>query len=307
MSSPDVAFAAAPIGKRLLAFSGRTDLSPAFRAIALDLLRHPMAATAGGVGALSRRAGVSPATVSRFARALGFAGHAQLRAEIGQALQRLLSPGHEPIDRPVEKLRARTGSAARAHAAVAESLQATTGNVAAAVDNLRAADLDRLAADLRRARRVYVMGFGLSAHLAGLLALALEPFLPQVIEVVTWGGSELAAGRLLDIGPRDLLIVISLPRYSTEAARLTGLARARRTRVLAITDSPAAPVARLANHVLVAPARHPVLPGSLSAAVVAIEALATALMVASRTHVGKARRLTAATADYLSAADDPAS
>jgi DNA-binding MurR/RpiR family transcriptional regulator len=77
--------------------------------------------------------------------------------------------------------------------------------------------------------------------------------------------------------------------------------------VLAITDSPAAPVARLANDVLVAPARHPVLPGSLSAAVVAIEALATALMVASRTHVGKARRLTAATADYLSAADDPAS
>jgi DNA-binding MurR/RpiR family transcriptional regulator len=302
MTSPDVAFAAAELGQRLLACSARTDVAPAFRTIAVELLRHPMAGAAGGADALARRAGVSPASVSRFARSLGYTGHAQLRGAIAQALERLLQPGHEPIDRPVEKLRARTGSAARARAAVAESQQATAGNVASAMANLGATDLGRLAADLSRARRVYVMGFGLSAHLAGLLALSLEPFLPQVVDVVAWGGSELAAGRLLDIGPSDVLVALSLPRYSADALRLAEMARARRAPVLAITDSPASPLARLATEVLFAPARHPVLPGSVAAAVAVIEALATAVMVASPAHVGRARRLTSATAAYLAAA-----
>ncbi len=302
MQSPDVAFANSDLGRRLLSCSAQPSLSPASRAIALDLLRHPMAAAAGGADALARRAGVSTASVSRFVRMLGYAGHAGLRADIAQALQRLLQPGHEPIDRPVEKLRARTGTAARARAAVVESLQATTGNLAAAVDNLREASLERLAEDLSGARRVYVMGFGLSAHLAGLLALSLEPFLPQVIDVVTWGGTELAAGRLVDVDRRDVLVAISLPRYSSDAVRLARVARDRGARVLAITDSPASPLSRLATETLFAPAGHPVLPGSATAAVAVVEALATAVMVGSPAHVARARRLTAATAAYLAGA-----
>ena len=50
--------------------------------------------------------------------------------------------------------------------------------------------------------------------------------------VVEFGGTEVAAGRLMNIGPKDLLIAISFPRY----------ARDRCAHVIALTDSMAPPL-----------------------------------------------------------------
>jgi DNA-binding MurR/RpiR family transcriptional regulator len=299
MPSPDVAFAATALGQRLLAFAESPDAPAAARKAALELVRHPMPAASAGIQSLARRAGVSAASASRFARALGFASFGGLRSALAQALHEALQPGQEPIDRPVEKLRAGTGSAARARSALAESLRGTAGNVAATVGNLDAAELAALAKTLRAARRVYVMGFGLSASLATLLALQLEPYLPHVIDVAAAGGNELAAGRLMDAGPGDVLIAISLPRYSADALRLAKLARDRKTLLVALTDSSAAPLARLAQHRLIAPSQHPVLPSGLAPALAAIDALATAVLLATGRHVARAQRLTEVTAHYF--------
>ena len=79
-------------------------------------------------------------------------------------------------------------------------------------------------------------------NLAALLALDLQPFCRQAINVVEFGGTEVAAGRLMNIGPKDLLIAISFPRYASDAVMLTRYARDRCAHVIALTDSMASPL-----------------------------------------------------------------
>lgn len=295
----EVGFAATPVGQALLQALNDSDTPAASstRAIAEAVLRHPLRTAALGIEELAAQAGVSTASVSRFARQIGFAGYPALRAAIADGLQSVLQP--------VEKLRAsieRGGGPAPAQ----DSLASAVARVQSAAAGLEAATVDGLVHELTAARAVYVMGFGLSSHVAGALALGLQPFCAQVITVVEYGGTEVAAGRLMNIGAEDVLIVISLPRYAVDVVRLTQYARDRRARVVAITDSPASPLAPLADRTLFAPADHPVLPSSFVAPLAVAEALVAALMVSNRRNVTKAERLTDAISSYLVADAAPA-
>jgi DNA-binding MurR/RpiR family transcriptional regulator len=89
----------------------------------------------------------------------------------------------------------------------------------------------------------------------------------------------MAAGRLMNIGPKDFLISISFPRYASDAVMLTRCARDRCAHVIALTDSMASPLVNWPHDVLVAPATHPVLSSSKTDALLVIEALITGLMI----------------------------
>jgi DNA-binding MurR/RpiR family transcriptional regulator len=144
-----------------------------------------------------------------------------------------------------------------------------------------------------------VLGFGLSSFLAGALAMHLQPFCRQVIDVAASGGTEVAASHLATITGKDVLVVISLPRYTLDAVSLTRFARDSGATIVSITDSPASPLAELGRHVLYAHSAHPVLPSSSSAALAVIEALAVSLMTSNKANVAKAARHTEAIAAYL--------
>lgn len=284
----DVAFAASDLGRRLLGLQASGSASN--RAIAEYLLRNPVRGAALSIEDLAAASGVSTATLSRFARALGYGGFPELRAALADTLQAVL--------RPVEKLK---GSFNRTDGAspLREGLQDTLANLRDTAEGLEPVALDRVVERLVAARCVYVMGFGLSAHLAGLLTLGLQPFCQQLVNVVEFGGTEIAAGRLMNLGSEDLLIAISFPRYATDAVHLTRYAADRGASIVAITDSAASPLAPLAQEVLIAQSTHPVLSSSTVAAVLLIEALVTALMISNAENVAKAARLTDAISAYL--------
>lgn len=90
--------------------------------------------------------------------------------------------------------------------------------------------------------------------------------------------TEVAAGRLMNIGKKDLLLAISFPRFASDAVTLTQYARDRGAHIVALTDSVASPLVALADDVLLAPCSHPVLSSSYAAAVVVAEALVASLV-----------------------------
>ncbi|WP_376989482.1 MurR/RpiR family transcriptional regulator [Bosea sp. R86505] len=284
----DVAFAASELGQKLLALQAAGSASN--RMIAEHLLRNPVRGAALSIEDLAAASGVSTATLSRFARSLGFGGFPDLRAALADTLQAVL--------RPVEKLRGALDRAAGA-APLREGLEDTLANLRATAEGLEPAALQRIVARLVAARCVYVMGFGLSAHLAGLMTLGLQPFCQQLVNVVEFGGTENAAGRLMNLGAEDVLIAISFPRYATDAVHLTRYAADRGAAIVALTDSAASPLAPLAGETLIAQSAHPVLSSSNVAALLVIEALVTALMVSNADNVTKAARLTEAISAYL--------
>jgi DNA-binding MurR/RpiR family transcriptional regulator len=293
---PEIAFARSRLGKRLLEM--QRNASPSNRLIAEFLLRNPIRVTAWSIEDLSGALPVSTATVSRFARAMGFQGYPELRAALAETLQSVL--------KPVEKLRDALERRSPDDSPQTEGLQTTVEAVRGAAAGLRPEVVEAAVERLLKAQTLYVMGFGMSAHLAGLLTLGLQPFCPQLINVVEFGGTEVAAGRLMNVGRGDLLVAISFPRYATDAVQLAAYARDRGADVIAITDSPASPLSRVADEVLLAPSAHPVLSSSLAAAVVVIEALLTSLMLSSRGNVVQAAKLTEAISAYLVRSDaDP--
>ncbi len=296
-AASEAGFASSQVGQALRRSLTGSSLSN--QRIADFLLRNPVRATAWGIEELATHAQTSTATLSRFASSLGFSGFAALRAAMAEALQDAL----QPVFQPVEKLRGamqRGRVASNGHnPVIAESLDASLSNLRTTAAGLTLARLAAIAQKLGTARCVYTVGFGLSAHLAAMLALDLQPFCPQLINVVEFGGTEVAAGRLMNIGKNDVLLVISLPRYANDALVLARYARDRKAHVIAITDSMAAPLANVAHDTLLALAAHPVLSSSSTAALLVIEALVSTLMVSRSGHVEQAAKLTDAISGYL--------
>ncbi|MFY8091968.1 MAG: MurR/RpiR family transcriptional regulator [Niveispirillum sp.] len=288
--STEVAFADTELGRRLLAVMA--DGTASNRTIAEHLLRNPVRITAWSIEDLAGAIGVSNATLSRFARAVGYSGYPDLRAGMAETLQTVL--------RPVEKLRSSFDRADPTQAAISEGLEATLSHLSRVADQMAGgAQLPDLVARLNAARTIYVMGFGLSAHVAGLLTLGLQPFCANLVNVVEFGGTEVAAGRLMNLGEGDVLIAIAFPRYAQAALHLAGFAKSRKAYVVAITDSPVSPLAQRADIILLAESTHPVLSSSLAAAVLMAETLVTAMMLSNRDNVARAESLTDAISSYL--------
>jgi DNA-binding MurR/RpiR family transcriptional regulator len=134
------------------------------------------------------------------------------------------------------------------------------------------------------------MGFGVSSHVAANFTLGLQPYRDRVINTVQFGGTEIAAGRIMAIGRGDMLFAISLPRYATDTVQLVRFARNQGAHISIVTDSFAAPIARYADDLLLAPAVHPVLSSSSVAAVAIVEALLAEFMLCDPAHVERAEK-----------------
>ena len=298
-SSPavDTAFAKSPLGLKLreVLTTGRGSNV----VIADFLLRNPVRATAWGIEELASHTKSSTATLSRFARTVGFEGYAALRSGMANTLQNVLQPVFQPVDKLRDALQRGDDKRGGNNPIIAESLVTCLSNLQATASGLNPALLTSTAHKILAAETVYTLGFGISAHLAAMLALDLQPFCRQAINVVEFGGTEVAAGRLMNIGPKDLLISISFPRYASDAVMLTRYARDRCAHVIALTDSMASPLTTWAHDVLIAPASHPVLSSSYTAALLVIEALVTSLMVSGNNQVVQAEKLTDAISAYL--------
>lgn len=129
---------------------------------------------------------------------------------------------------------------------LAEWIDQDLAEVRAILDRMTDADADALVAAILSARRVYVLGLGRSGFLLRMFAMRLMQI-------------GLEAHVVFDpttpaIAPGDLLIALSGSGRTETVVNLAAKARGYGARVLAITSSPAAPLAELADVVVPAPA-----------------------------------------------------
>jgi DNA-binding MurR/RpiR family transcriptional regulator len=243
------------------------------RQIADYVLAHRFEAATLAIDALARRCEVSVASANRFVRALGYASYASFR----EHWQGELKPGGSSLDKLVRQQQAPAGAPDMLRNALQQG-GASLQRAGADLDDEQAA---ALVATLLKAQRVGVFGAEVSAYLAGYFVNYLSLFRGGVDCLPGLGGPTEPFRKLLGYGPGDVLLVISLPRYSALTLELCGFAAQRGIPVAAITDSPAAPVLRHATQVLYAPAGDTVLPASSLAAMALLEGLCSAVAARS--------------------------
>jgi len=246
-------------------------LTPRQRQIADHVLAHRFEAATLAIDALARRCEVSVASANRFVRALGYASYASFREHWQHELMAGEAPG------ALARLRAQAQADDGAGPVLRGALRQGQQSLQRAQADLDDQQAQGLLDALLRAPRVAVFGAEVSAYMAGYFVNYLSLFRGDVEGLAGLGGATEPYRRLLAYDERDLLLVLSLPRYSRLTLELSEFAVARGIPVAAITDQPAAPVVTLARHVLYAPAGNSLLPASSLSMLALLEGLCSAV------------------------------
>lgn len=260
------------------------------RSLSEFILRDPVFMATHGIEDVARASGISISTISRYVRDLGLENYAAFRSGIADRVHALIAP--------VTKLESRLSGDAD-NAPAANSLATAQAQMAALGDDTTRQAVVEAAQMLGKAPQIWVMGFGLSAHLAAMLSLGLQPYRDGVVNVVQYGGTEVAAGRLMSIAQGDVVVAITFPRYSSDVKELARMAQSMGAKIITLTDSPAAPLAQGCDHLLLAPAQHPVLPSSCLPGLALIEALLSEFLLSDPANVARAKRLATIMSAYL--------
>ncbi|MDR5739786.1 MULTISPECIES: MurR/RpiR family transcriptional regulator [unclassified Caballeronia] len=238
--------------------------------------------------------GASIATANRFARALGFSGYPAFR----DALVR----GFEATIAPVERLRSSLETSVSGAEVFQAALVQAASNVRLAQASVDASKADTLVDALLDAHRVFVLGYGASAFLAGLMEHGLTPYCANVQSLALVGGPSHAARRLFTASREDVLVAIAFPRYVDDTITLARQAREHGVRVVALTDSGVSPLARVADLVLTIPAERRLAANCDTAVLAVIEALCDAVAHRAKRSVEAASGLAECVLPWLATA-----
>lgn len=276
-----------PSGDELISVriaSAMPTLTPIHRRMGAFVLANLFRSATMRIDELASAVGASVATANRFARALGFDGYPAFR----EALVR----GFEATIAPVERLRTALESPASGSQVFDASLEQAASNLQMTRAAIDGGIAEALVDAILEARRVFVLGYGASAFLAGLMEHGLTPYCANVQSLALMGGPSHAARRLFNASPGDLLIAIAFPRYVDDTIELARLAASHGVRVVALTDGAASPLAQVADLVLTIRTERRLAANCDTAVLAVIEALCDAVAQRAKRSVEAASGLT---------------
>lgn len=255
------------------------ELSPALQQVARFVLEHPNDVVTASMRSVGTRAGSPPATLVRFAQWLGFEGWPQLKQAFAQDMG---LGSDEAYGQRAKALVGRAGD----HDLVGETFEVHRRNLEATERRLGDA-LQQACSLLEKARSVHVAGFRASYPVAFSFVYVYRLLRASVHLLDGQGGTLEMQCRAMERG--DALLVVAFAPYSREALAVAQAAREAGCRIVALTDSPASPLALLADATLLFSLNSPSFFPSITSAVALSEALVE--LLASRAGKGVVQRI----------------
>ena len=243
--------------------------------IARFILEHYDKAAFMTASRLGVTVGVSESTVVRFATELGYDGYPHLQ----RALQEMIRNKLTSVQR-MEVAGDRMGG----RDVLQTVLHADTDMIRQTLDEIDRDAFQGAVDALMGAKRIYILGVRSSSALASFLGFYFNLLFENVTLVHTNSVSEIFE-QVLRVGPGDVLFGISFPRYSKRTLSAMKYARDRGARVIALTDSQLSPLARVADHVLLARSDMASFVDSLVAPLSVINALIVAVGMSRRDEI----------------------
>ncbi|MDX8479756.1 MurR/RpiR family transcriptional regulator [Mesorhizobium sp. VK24D] len=279
----------APLAERIVeAFD---TMSEQLQAAARYILHSPREVALLSMREQARQAQVQPATMTRLAKHLGFSGYEDVRQLYADVLRNDMTGFVGRVG-----TQARSQALKGDHVLAADMLNGVCAQIGAlsqpgALDSLVGA-----AKLLAGARRIYCLGLRSSHtpawHLHYVLSLAGKQ--STMLDAVGGIGADALGSATRD----DILVAVSVLPYTRQTVELTEYARECGIPVVAITDSPVAPLAQLAACTVVVSTDSPSFLHTMSPAFVVAEILGS--LVAG--HAGDAAGEALARVDRQSAA-----
>lgn len=217
------------------------DFTGALQRVAEQVLADPAAASRATIVELAERSGTSPATITRFCRAVGFDGYADLRLGIAAETGRARSAGWtvdigreiQPND-PLERV-------------LGQIMAADTRAMHDTASLLDLSEVERAAVAIAAAPRVNIFGASGSALVGEEMQFSLHRI---GIPVWAWNDVHNGLASAALSRPGDVALGISHSGETGETIELLAEANSRGATTIALTSFPRSPLAELADIVL---------------------------------------------------------
>jgi DNA-binding MurR/RpiR family transcriptional regulator len=278
-----------PLAEKIVqAFDG---LSEQLKLAARYLLDHPREVALLSMREQARQADVQPATMTRLAKQLGYAGYDDIRRQYADAMRNEGTgfAGRVGAQAESQKLRGDNALAADMLSGIGTQISALA----------QSSTLDRLVEAVRhieRSRRIYCLGLRSSHpaawHLHYILSLAGK----QSVMLDAIGG--IGVDALGSATGDDVVVAVSVLPYTRQTVEIIDYARSCGVPVIAITDSLVAPISQHAAVTVTVPTESPSFLHTMSPAFIVAEILGA--LVAGRN--GKTASEALARVDRQSAA-----
>ena len=226
---------------------------------------------------LGKTVAVSESTVVRFAVELGFDGYPSMQ----RSLQEMVRTRLTSVQR-IEAANDRFGD----QDVVSSVLQSDIDSIRLTAESLDRREMAACVEAILQAKHIYIVGVRSSAALAAYLNFYFRNLFDNVRLVSSTATSEMFE-QLLRVGKEDVVIGISLPRYSSRTVKLLQYAHDSGATVVTITDKPEAPGGKVADLVLCAKSNMVSFVDSLVAPMSVINALIVSVGLQQEDSVAK--------------------
>jgi len=225
--------------------------------------------------AIGKAVQVSESTVVRFASELGYQGYPQMQ----KVLQEMLLNRLTNVQR-IESEHIRLSE----ENVLALTLADDAERIRQTRELIDHKNFDAAVDAISNARKIFVLGVRSSSALAGFLAYYLR-YIFDDIKLITSASTSVILEELVRMGPQDVLISISFPRYCRGVLQAQEYAKDIGACTIALTDSGSSPLALHADHLLVAKSDIISLVESLAAPMSVINAIIAALANKNRQKI----------------------
>ena len=191
---------------------------------------------------LGKTVKVSESTVVRFAAELGYDGYPAMQ----KGLQEMIRSKLTSIQR-IEVTNDRIGD----HDILSMVMQSDIEKIRLTMEETDQTQFQRAMDAIVKARHIYILGVRSAAAIASFLGFYFTLIFNNVTIIHTTSSSEVFE-QLLHIGPEDVILGISFPRYSRRTVKAMQFAHDRGAEAIAITDSATSPLAPYSTITLLA-------------------------------------------------------
>ncbi|WP_298958137.1 MurR/RpiR family transcriptional regulator [uncultured Roseibium sp.] len=254
------------------------ELSDTLRVAADYIAENQVEIATRSLRSVASASGVSPASYTRLARALGFSDYEALRE---QARSEISRRGGGSFQDKARKLQSYADQPL-----LPRQVSACIDNIKALVDDIDPSMLDATVQQLERSRRIILIGALASAGFTDYFAYLAKWFDDRWI-VAGRNGATLGS-TLAGVSSKDTVIVISKHPYAHRSVRAAEIAAASGAKVIVLTDSHAFPGLQFADFHFIQRTESPHFFSSYAATLVLIETI-TGMLVARAGSDAEAR------------------
>ena len=246
-------------------------LSGKLRLAADYVAENPIDIATRSLRSIASTSGVSPATFSRLARALGYDEYEQLREDGRRSMGRKMYSFSE-------RAHALRSSTAPSDAAIFLQRQASAciANIDYLERDVASGSLEQAVSALHEAKTVLLVGSQGSAGFVDYFGYLAHWFSPNWL-VAGRNGITLAAS-MAALGPQDVVFAVTKAPYAHRSISALKAAHEKGVTTIGITDSHSSPAIEFSSHSFVVPTESPQFFSSYAATLVLIETIITMLL-----------------------------